>query len=147
MRSTKADTEKRIEQVYKLLLAGACWPDLLQFASAPKQNWKVSERQLRNYITAANSRIRARYEARADYYFARHMLRRNQLYGLALGAGDFRTALRVLQDEARLEGLYPTQAGALFKEVTQLRRKLAELQAQGHPGSTASTTITTDSLR
>jgi hypothetical protein len=58
-------------------------------------------------MTAAHRRIKERYEARADYSFSKHMLRREQLYAHAIGAGDFATALRVIQDEAKLEGLYP----------------------------------------
>jgi hypothetical protein len=63
--------------------------------------------QVRRYMTEAHRRIKERYQARADYSFSKHMLRREQLYAHAMGAGDFRTALSVLQDEAKLEGLYP----------------------------------------
>ncbi len=106
-RSTKVETEQRIEQVYKMLLGGATFPDLREYAHAPEQNWNVSDGQIRRYMTAAHQLIRERYEAKADYSFNRHMLRREQLYAHAMGAGDFGTALRVLQDEAKLEGLYP----------------------------------------
>jgi hypothetical protein len=106
-RSTKVETEQRIEQVYKMLLGGATFPDLREHARAPEQNWNVSDAQIRRYMTAAHQLIRERFEAKADYSFNRHMLRREQLFAHAMGAGDFGTALRVLQDAAKLEGLYP----------------------------------------
>src|SRR5579871_1040158 len=106
-RSTQVETEQRIEQVYNLLLGGAAFPDLREFARAPEQNWGVTDAQIRRYMTAAHRRIKERYEARADYSLSKHMLRREQLYAHAMGAGDFRTALAILQDAAKLEGLYP----------------------------------------
>lgn len=108
-RSTKAETEHRVEQVYKLLLGGATFPDLREFAHAPEQNWDVSDGQIRRYMTAAHRLIRERYEARADHSFAQHMLRREALFAHAMGAGDFNCALRILQDEAKLEDLYPAE--------------------------------------
>ena len=36
-------------------------------------------------------------------------VQRRTLYAHALGAGDFRTALAILQDEAKLEALYPVE--------------------------------------
>jgi hypothetical protein len=106
-RSSKVETERRVEQVYKMLLGGATFPDIREFGCAPEQQWDVSDTQIRRYMTAAHQLIRERFEAKADYSFNRHMLRREQLFAHAMGAGDFGTALRVLQDEAKLEGLYP----------------------------------------
>jgi hypothetical protein len=106
-RSTKAETEQRVEQVYKMLLGGATFPDIREFARAPEQNWNVTDSQIRRYMTAAHQLIRQRFEAKADYSFNLHMLRREQLFAHCMGAGDFGTALRVLQDAAKLEGLYP----------------------------------------
>jgi hypothetical protein len=109
MRSTKAETEARIEQVYKLLLGGATYPDIRDFANASEQAWNVGRSQIKRYMTAAHARMKERYQARADHAFHQHMLRREQLYAHCMGAGDFSTALRVLQDEAKLEALYPPE--------------------------------------
>ncbi len=135
MRSTKAETERRVEQVYKLLLGGATFPDIREFARDPEQNWNVTDAQIRRYMTVAYQLMRKRFEARADYSFSRHMLRREQLYAHAMGAGDFRTALVVLQDEAKLEGLYPSEDDALKREAEALRKQLSELkEAKGEGG-------------
>jgi hypothetical protein len=107
MKSTKAEVLKRVEEVFKLRLGGAEFADIVQYAAAPERNWGVAERQLWNYIRAADRLVRERFDARAGHLLARHLLQRRTLYAHALGAGDFRTALAVLQDEAKLEGLYP----------------------------------------
>ncbi len=107
MKSTKAEVMKRVEEVFKLRLGGAEFSDIVQYASAPEQNWNVSERQLWNYIAAADRLVKERFDAKAEHLLNRHVLQRRTLYAHAMGAGDFRTALAVLQDEAKLEGLYP----------------------------------------
>jgi hypothetical protein len=106
-KASKAEVAKRVEEVFRLRLGGAEFADILQHASAPEQAWGVSERQLWNYIAAADRLIKERFDAKAGHLLARHLLQRRQLYAHAMGAGDFRTALAVLQDEAKLEGLYP----------------------------------------
>ena len=107
MKSSKVEVAKRVEEVFRLRLGGAEYADIVQYASAPEQGWDVSERQLWNYIAAADALVKERFDARAEHLLARHLLQRRQLYAHAMGAGDFRTALAVLSDEAKLEGLYP----------------------------------------
>jgi hypothetical protein len=107
MKSTKAEVAQRVEEVFKLRLGGAEFQDIRQYASAPEQQWDVSDRQLWRYIAAADALVKERFDARAEHLLARHCLQRRQLYAHAMGAGDFGTALRVLQDEAKLESLYP----------------------------------------
>ena len=107
MKATKAVVKQRVEEVFRLRLGGAGFADIVQHASAPAQAWGVSERQLWNYVAAADKLIAERFDAKAPHLLARHLLQRCQLYAHAMGAGDYATALRVLQDEAKLEGLYP----------------------------------------
>jgi hypothetical protein len=107
MKSTKAEVMKRVEEVFKLRLGGAEFADIREYAAAPEQAWGVSDTQLWRYISAADKLMKERFDAKADHLLARHLLQRRQLYAHAMGAGDFNTALRVLQDEAKLEGLYP----------------------------------------
>jgi hypothetical protein len=107
MKSTKAEVQRRVEEVFKLRLGGAEFADIVQYAAAPEQAWGVAERQLWNYIAAADQLVKERFDARAEHLLNRHLLQRRTLYAHAMGAGDWRTALAVLQDEAKLEGLYP----------------------------------------
>jgi hypothetical protein len=107
MKSTKAEMQRRVNEVLKLRLGGAEFPDIREYARAPEQAWEVSEGQLWRYIRAADTLCKEYFDARAEHLLNRHALQRRQLYAHAMAAGDFRTALAVLQDEAKLEGLYP----------------------------------------
>jgi hypothetical protein len=109
MKSTRAEVQSRVEAVFKLRLGGAEFADIREYAAAPEQSWNVSDTQLWRYIRAADNLVRERFDARADHLLNRHILQRRQLYAHAMGAWDFSTALRVLQDEAKLEGLYPPE--------------------------------------
>jgi hypothetical protein len=110
---TKAEHQRRVAEVLRLRLGGAEYPDILQYSSAPDQNWQVGDRQIRNYIRSADERCKAYFDAKADHLLSRHLLQRRQLYAHSLAAGDFRTALAVLQDEAKLERLYGPDKVAL----------------------------------
>jgi hypothetical protein len=113
MKSTKAEVRKRVEEVFKLRLGGAEFADIREYARAPEQNWNVSDSQLWRYIQASDKLTKERFDARAEHLLNRHLLQRRTLYAHALGAGDHRTALSVLQDEAKLEGLYPATRSEL----------------------------------
>jgi hypothetical protein len=109
MRSTKAEVLKRVEEVFKLRLGGAEFADIREYAAAPEQAWGVSDTQLWRYVAAADRLVKERFDARAEHLLARHLLQRRLLYAHALGAGDFSTALRILDSEAKLEGLFPAE--------------------------------------
>ena len=107
MKATKAEVRKRVSEVLKLRLGGAEFHDIREYAAAPERAWGLCDSQLWRYISAADKLCKDYFDAKADHLLARHLLQRRQLYAHAMGAGDFGTALRVLQDEAKLEGLYP----------------------------------------
>src|SRR3954447_2601108 len=109
MKSTKAVVAQRVEEVFRLRLGGAELADIREYADAPERAWGVSESQLRRYVQAADDLCKERCDARAGHLLSRHLLQRRQLYAHAMSAGDYRTALAVLRDEADLEGLYPPQ--------------------------------------
>src|SRR5438270_11848700 len=94
----KTEREARVHAILKLRLGGAEFPDICEWAAAPEQNWNVSERQLWRYIQQADALCEKYFESKATHLLGRHLLQRRQLYAHALGAGDFGTALRVLQD-------------------------------------------------
>jgi hypothetical protein len=105
-KSTQAELDRRVHEVLTLCLGGAEFHEIVQYASQPERNWNVGERQLWNYIHAADALCEKYFDAKAGHLLNRHLLQRRQLYAHALGAGDYGTALRVLQDEAKLEKLY-----------------------------------------
>src|SRR5215470_19650666 len=109
MKSSKAEVRKRVEEVFKLRLGGANLADIVQYASAPEQAWGVAERQIANYIKAADQLMVERFDAKAPCLLNRHLLQRDQVFAHAMGAGDFRTALAVLDSGAKLLGLFPAE--------------------------------------
>jgi hypothetical protein len=106
-KSTLAEVRQRVYEVLKLRLGGAEFADLREYALAPEQQWNVSDGQLWRYVRAADRLCKRHFDAKAGHLLARHLLQRRQLYAHAMGAGDFRTALAVLDSEAKLEGLFP----------------------------------------
>ncbi len=104
-KSSQAETQHRVAEVLRLVLAGAEFPEVRQFAK--QQGWKVSDRQLRRYMEAAYRQLAQLSDQDADQLKGRHLMQRRALYARALKGGDLRTALVILQDEAKLEGLYP----------------------------------------
>lgn len=64
------------------------------------------------------------------------MLQRRQLFAHAINAGDFRTALAILQDEAKLANLYPAnKVEAVYRNLRSLEQmsdeELARIAAAG----------------
>jgi hypothetical protein len=105
---------QRVEAVFELRLGGAGFVDVREWARAPKDRdgndlppWDVSDSQLWRYIAAADRLCKERFDGRADFLLARHLLRRERLYAHCLEVGDYKGALSVLKDTAELERLYP----------------------------------------
>jgi len=115
--SKKADNAtiaQRIEEVLRIRLDGAQMHDIVQYAA--EKQWGVSERQLWNYVQRADALLVERMDKDRDKVIARHLSQRQALYARAVNAADLRTALSVLDSEAKLRGLFPEQA-AKNKEV------------------------------
>jgi hypothetical protein len=104
-KSNKTTVLQRIQECVKLLLAGANFDDVCQYAS--QGAWNVSRRQVHRYVEAAYKRLAKSAERDRNQLLGRHMMQRRVLYARALKANDLRTALLVLRDEAALQGLYP----------------------------------------
>lgn len=104
-KSNKTITRQRVQEVLKLTLAGAEFPEITQFAA--QQGWNVGERQLRRYVEAAYREVAQLSERDAEQLLGRHLMQRRSLFGRAVKAGDLRAALSILQDEAKLQNLYP----------------------------------------
>lgn len=104
-KSTKAEMAARLREVTKLLLAGAEFAEIRQFAS--ERQWDVSDRSIRRYMEAAYKRMADASRRDERQLLGRHLMQRRALYGRCLKQGDHRTALAVLKDEADLQGVYP----------------------------------------
>ena len=101
---------------------GAAFHDCVTFAA--EKGWGVSERQVGRYIAAADELLAERQDRRRRRVVGLHLARREALYACAVNAADYRTALAILSDLARLRGLYASD-----KDLKELAR-LATRQAQ-----------------
>jgi hypothetical protein len=104
-KSNKNTVTSRVNDVLRLLLAGAEFADIRQYAA--DHGWNVSERQVRRYMEVAHRYFAEATERDREQLLGRHLMQRRALYARALKENDLRTALQVLRDEAALQNLYP----------------------------------------
>jgi hypothetical protein len=135
-RATKAELAKRVEAVLRLRLAGAEFWDIREFMSSEdpetdKVPWDVSDKQLRRYIAMTGPLLARAMEARREELLARHIAQRHHLYAKTMAQGDYRAALDVLKDEAKLQGLYTENVDVNLSIDSLIERELANLAAGG----------------
>jgi len=111
MKATKAVVAQRVERVLGLRLNGAELADIVRYSSSPPDGappWGVTERQIQKYLARADALCSKLFDVQCKHLLSRHLLQRRRLYLRAMAQGDYRLALSVLQDEAKLENLYPS---------------------------------------
>jgi hypothetical protein len=118
MKATRAQVQTRVEEVLRIRLDGAEFWDVREYAREKEREagsaWELppggkplSDGQLWRYIARADRLLAESCRASRKKLFRRHLAQRRNLYAKATSAGDYRTALAVLRDEAELQGLYP----------------------------------------
>jgi hypothetical protein len=104
-KSNKATIAQRVDDVTSLLVAGAEFANIRQFASA--RGWGVSDRQVRRYVKVAYQQMAKATRRDRRQLLGLHLTKRRALYARCVKANENRTALQILGDEADLLGLYP----------------------------------------
>jgi len=133
-KSDRSTTNRRINDVGKLLVAGAEFADIRQFALA--QGWTVTDRQVRRYQEIAYKRLAKVTNRDRRQLLGRHLMQRRALYARSVKGNDNRTALAVLRDEAQLQGLYAGadgkngSMGPQYSPLTRRERTVRLLAAQ-----------------
>jgi hypothetical protein len=108
--ANRAEYNQRVDEVLRIRLDGAQLHDLKAYAA--ERQWNVSERQLFRYAKAADALIMRHAEKDREALIVRHVAQRRALYARALNSGDYGTALRVLDSECQLLGLFPKAPAA-----------------------------------
>ena len=128
----------RVEEVLRIRLDGAAFHDVVQYGS--EKGWDVGERMLRKYIRRADELLVERQDNNRRRVVARHLAQRQALFARALNAADYRTALAILDSEAKLRGLYPEKD---LKELVKLAAaqalKIDELERRNVTATNPST--------
>ena len=133
-----AEVALRVEEVLRIVLDGAQYHDVVQYSA--EKGWNLKERQLREYMRRANELLVERQDKSRKQALARHLAMRKTLYGRTVNAADYRTALAIAADEAKLLGLYPEKE---LKELAKLAAaqgaRIAELEHRLHDAHPVST--------
>jgi hypothetical protein len=113
MRATKEQVRKRVEEILQIRLDGAQGWDLWRYVAekveAKDPTWgeqPLSDRTIYRYSLMADRLIAESCKGSRKRLIRNHLARRN-LYAKSVSAGDYRTALAVIRDEAEMQGLYP----------------------------------------
>ena len=91
----------RIDQIYKEMLDGKVKRDILRYAS----KWKLSERQIENYIDKANTMLIEDSKTVREAEIARAVSRFNRLYDKAFKEQDYKLCKDIQKDLNALLGL------------------------------------------
>ncbi len=138
-KSDAAAVAIRVEEILRIRLDGAQLHDVVEYAA--EKGWGLKERQIRNYIRRADELLVERQDKSRKQVVARHLAQRQALYARAVNAADYRTALAILSDEAKMRGLYPEKevrelvklAAAQGARIEELERRLRD----AHPAGTS----------
>jgi hypothetical protein len=118
MKSTKAQIQKRVDDLIDFRLDGAQFWHIRQYVTENEKekgsvwyrgegNKALSDATLWRYIRRTDKLIAENCRSSRKKLLRRHAAQRRHLYAKAVALGDVRAALAVLQDEAALFGLYP----------------------------------------
>lgn len=100
---TKAEKNKRISAVGKLLCLGKERAEILQYSAG---TWGVSERQVDTYISEATAQIQIANTEDLAAEKAMALARNRMIFGLAIKAEQYRNALNAQDQINKLLGLY-----------------------------------------
>ena len=109
-RASKLDFEQRVDAVYRLILDGWTQERLVPHIA---RMWIVKPRQARNYVYKARDRILEAAEQYKGTALAEHLTARREL---RRESSDPMFKLTVLQDEAKLLGLYKERVEVAGKD-------------------------------
>ena len=131
-KATSAEVDKRVQQVYKSLLAGLTRPQIiLRYAST----WEVSDRQIDTYIKRAGELLAQESSFHRKQEFGKAKGRLDALFRQARKDKDTRAAVAVQKEINTLLSLYlppPVQTLQLLGVDREMVALLdAELQAHG----------------
>lgn len=136
-KATEGQMRKRIEEVLRLRLDGAEFWDLRDYIRkqeiTPGSAWELrgddkplSDQHIRRYITDTNKMIVRHDRGSKEEMLDEHVARRRHLYAKAIKSGDLSNAVKALDSEAKLQGLFPpppppAEFVSLLKEIESLQ--------------------------
>lgn len=119
---TKAEYEKRVTEIYQLLICGTSRVKIVQYAS---KKWGISNRQGDDMIAAARKQTILEQDVTRQEALAEELSLRNFLLTSAIKEKRWATALQVSDSRAKLRGLAIATDQEVMKEYKD--RKLDEI--------------------
>jgi hypothetical protein len=137
----RATIDARVEELLRIRLDGAEFWDVRQFVrekeAAGAAPWAIpdggkplSDSQLYRYLQRGDRLVKSSLFASRPKMIRDHIVKRRALYARTVNAGDFRSALAVLDSLAKLQGLFPDPAADLKRELDALGKLLEEAEAK-----------------
>jgi hypothetical protein len=113
-------TERRVGEMLRIRLDGAERWDIVDYIRSKEceagSAWELkagasplSEAMIWKLLERADALIHESHSRNRKQLFRRHLAQRRNLYAKAVLAGDLRTALACVKDEAEMLGLYPAK--------------------------------------
>jgi hypothetical protein len=100
-KATKAEIERRVDEVYDLLITRVTYRAILGYGA---QKWGVKERQMNVYIARARERIKAYTAESAEERLSSAIASYNALYARQMAAKEYAGARLTLDSLTRLQG-------------------------------------------
>lgn len=114
----KVTKDGRIEEVRRLLIAGAGISEIEQHAS--RSSWGVSLRQVQRYITAANNKLAQGSRITLRAFVGKQMQQLNHLYSRGYKDGKYDISLQALKSQVKLMELAEAFQEKGEKQVRQV---------------------------
>ena len=111
VKNTNAEMNKRVNEIYSLILSRVNRTQILQYAS--KKWGEISDRTVDSYISKARDLIQKETAINRKDALAEHIATRNQLYQIALKKEKLQTCLQILDSTAKLQGLHEALPNAI----------------------------------
>jgi hypothetical protein len=112
-RVSKAEMSRRVHEVFRLLLQGANFLDVKEYAqdtAEGKTAWNVSDKTIHRMIRRAHVLLADYAERDRGKLMAKSLARREYIYAKAVQAGDLRAALRAADSQDQLLGMFPSKS-------------------------------------
>ena len=141
---------QRVEFVLRLILQGAQTWDIAtttrtdgeDYPAGHGKAWRVTDDTIRGYMRSADALIAKEVETNRKRLMGYHHATRRTLFNRALQANDTRTALAVLDSEAKLLRLFdappaPDPTGMTDEQIDAEVRELTAPERPGEAGGAA----------
>lgn len=107
VKATDAEVLRRVATVHKLMVAGASRASIVQYGS---KEWKITERQVDDYIAYAKESIKAQTDRDKDNNLSMALARMGDIFQQCMSAKNYKGAIQAQKEINLLLGLYtPTK--------------------------------------